>query len=58
MKLLLAVGPERMKFTKIDNELYESFRKEFPDFDITACNEDEMKVLLLLNLYINIWRNF
>merc|ERR1711972_483722 len=43
MKLLTAVGPERMKFTKMDQELYDSFREEFPDFDIVAIKEEEMK---------------
>merc|ERR1712088_1098634 len=33
MKLLTAVGPERMKFTQIDQELYESFRETVPDYN-------------------------
>ena len=46
MKLLTAVGPERMKFTKLDQELYESFRKNFPDFNIDNVDEENMKVSL------------
>lgn len=44
MKLLLAVGPARMKFSPLDEELYQSFRKEFPDFDVVKIDEDAMKV--------------
>ena len=44
MKLLLAVGPERMKFSKMDEELYDSFRKNFPDFNIGHVDEEKMKV--------------
>merc|ERR1711935_1182349 len=43
MKLLCSVGPERMKFTKIDQELYDSFRATFPDFDIDQIDEEKMK---------------
>ena len=44
MKLLTAVGPERMKFTQIDQELYDSFRENFPDFNIETVDEESMKV--------------
>ena len=44
MKLLKAVGPTRMKFSKMDDEIYDSFRKEFPDFNIKKIDEDLMKV--------------
>ena len=44
MKLLTAVGPERMKFTQIDQELYDSFRESFPEFDIKNVDEESMKV--------------
>merc|ERR1712025_561218 len=43
IKLLLAVGPDRMKFTKIDEEIYDSFRKTFPEFNIGRVDEDKMK---------------
>lgn len=44
MKLLCSVGPDRMKFTKIDQELYDSFRATFPDFNIDNIDEEKMKV--------------
>ena len=44
MKLLLAVGPARMKFSPMDDELYQSFRKEFAEFDVVKIDEDSMKV--------------
>merc|ERR1712003_307972 len=43
MKLLFSVGPDRMKFTKIDQELYDSFRASFPDFNIDNIDEEKMK---------------
>merc|ERR1712037_808895 len=43
MKLLLAVGPARMKFSPMDDELYQSFRKEFAEFDVVKIDEDSMK---------------
>lgn len=34
----------KLRLTKIDDEIYEHFKKEFPDFDPAATiNEDEMK---------------
>ncbi|KAF2795692.1 DUF757-domain-containing protein [Melanomma pulvis-pyrius CBS 109.77] len=34
----------KLRLTKIDDEIYEHFKKEFPDFDASATiNEDEMK---------------
>ena len=33
-----------MKFTKIDQELYDSFRASFPDFNIDNIDEEKMKV--------------
>lgn len=34
----------KLRLTKLDDEIYEHFKKEFPDFDPTATiNEDEMK---------------
>ncbi|CBY24799.1 unnamed protein product [Oikopleura dioica] len=40
MKLLVAVGPSKMKFSPQDDAIYESFRKEFPKFDVTNVKED------------------
>lgn len=34
----------KLRLTKIDDEIYEHFKKEFPDYDPKATiNEDEMK---------------
>lgn len=34
----------KLRLTKMDDEIYENFKKEFPDFDPKATiNEDEMK---------------
>ena len=46
MRLLKALGPEKMKFSKMDDEIYESFRKEFPDFNVRKIDEDKMTVKL------------
>ena len=51
MKLLTAVGPERMKFTQIDQELYDSFRENFPDFNIETVDEESMKVNSRISMY-------
>ncbi|KAF1366030.1 DUF757-domain-containing protein [Lizonia empirigonia] len=42
--ILEKVKGSTLRLTKIDDEIYEHFQKEFPDFDATATiNEDEMK---------------
>ncbi|KAB8239620.1 hypothetical protein ETB97_002855 [Aspergillus alliaceus] len=42
--ILQKVRGSQLRLTKMDNEIYESFMKEFPDFDPAATlNEDEMK---------------
>ncbi|CAG5089709.1 Oidioi.mRNA.OKI2018_I69.PAR.g12318.t1.cds [Oikopleura dioica] len=40
MKLLLSLGPCKIKFSPLDEKIYESFRKAFPDFDISNVDED------------------
>lgn len=40
MKLLLSLGPCKIKFSPLDEKIYESFRKAFPDFDVTNVDED------------------
>jgi Polysaccharide biosynthesis len=43
-KLLENIPGSKLRLTKIDDDIYEHFKKEFPDFDPTATiNEDEMK---------------
>jgi hypothetical protein len=42
--ILEKVPGSKLRLTKIDDEIYEHFKKEFPDFDASATiNEDEMK---------------
>ncbi|KAF3035453.1 hypothetical protein E8E12_005685 [Didymella heteroderae] len=42
--ILEKVKGSTLRLTKIDDEIYEHFQKEFPDWDATATiNEDEMK---------------
>jgi hypothetical protein len=42
--ILEKVKGSTLRLTKIDDEIYEHFQKEFPDFDASATiNEDEMK---------------
>lgn len=42
--ILEKVPGSKLRLTKFDDEIYEHFKKEFPDFDATATiNEDEMK---------------
>ncbi|KAF1816838.1 DUF757-domain-containing protein [Eremomyces bilateralis CBS 781.70] len=42
--ILQKMRGSRLRLTKYDDEIYEHFKKEFPDFDPKATiNEDEMK---------------
>lgn len=42
--ILEKVPGSKLRLTKMDDEIYEHFKKEFPDFDPAATlNEDEMK---------------
>ena len=42
--ILEKVPGSQLRLTKMDNEIYESFMKEFPDFNpAETINEDEMK---------------
>ncbi|RDW81335.1 polysaccharide biosynthesis domain-containing protein [Aspergillus mulundensis] len=42
--ILEKVPGSQLRLTKIDDEIYEHFKEEFPDFDPAATiNEDEMK---------------
>ena len=43
-KILEKIPGTKLRLTKYDDEIYEHFKKEFPDFDAKATiNEDEMK---------------
>lgn len=42
--ILEKVKGSTLRLTKIDDEIYEHFQKDFPDWDATATiNEDDMK---------------
>ncbi|KAK5014176.1 hypothetical protein LTR60_003493 [Cryomyces antarcticus] len=42
--ILEKVRGSKLRLTKLDDEIYEHFKKEFPDFDPTATiDEDQMK---------------
>ncbi|KAI9479023.1 hypothetical protein LPJ78_005491 [Coemansia sp. RSA 989] len=43
MKLLKAVGPGNFRLCPIEDELYEDFRKNFPDLKIDVLNEEDFK---------------
>jgi hypothetical protein len=43
-KILEKVPGSKLRLTKLDDEIYEHFKKEFPDFDPRATiDEEEMK---------------
>ncbi|EOA81525.1 hypothetical protein ACJQWK_10777 [Exserohilum turcicum] len=43
-KILEKVPGSKLRLTKIDDEIYEHLKKDFPEFDAAATlNEDEMK---------------
>ena len=43
-KILEKVPGSRLRLTKIDDDIYEHFKKDFPDFDAKATiDEDKMK---------------
>jgi hypothetical protein len=43
-KILQKVPGSKLRLTKLDDEIYEHFKTEFPDFDPKATiDEDEMK---------------
>ncbi|KEQ98440.1 hypothetical protein AUEXF2481DRAFT_26817 [Aureobasidium subglaciale EXF-2481] len=53
--ILEKVPGSKLRLTKIDDEIYEHFKKEFPDYDAKATiNEDEMKSKAGKDR----WRNF
>lgn len=42
--ILEKVPGSKLRLTKMDDEIYETFKKDFPNFDAKAViNEDEMK---------------
>lgn len=41
--LIRSVDPRLLKLTRLDDEIYEDFRKTFPNLKIDVLNEEEMK---------------
>lgn len=41
--MISSVDPTALKLTKMDDEIYEEFRKDFPDLKIDIIKEDELK---------------
>lgn len=41
--MISSVDPTALKLTKMDDEIYEEFRKDFPDLKIDVIKEDELK---------------
>lgn len=41
--LISSVDPTALKLTKMDDEIYEEFRKDFPDLKMDIIKEDELK---------------
>ncbi|KAJ1913445.1 hypothetical protein H4219_005220 [Mycoemilia scoparia] len=42
-KILQAMDGKNLKLTKIDDEIYEHFKKMFPEIDVTELNEKDFK---------------
>ncbi|KXJ71560.1 hypothetical protein RP20_CCG020282 [Aedes albopictus] len=41
--LLCSVDPRQLHLTPYDNEIYEEFRKQFPDMNVAVVDENELK---------------
>uniref|UniRef100_A0AAG5D854 Polysaccharide biosynthesis domain-containing protein n=1 Tax=Anopheles atroparvus TaxID=41427 RepID=A0AAG5D854_ANOAO len=41
--LLCSVDPRLLRLTPYDDEIYEQFRRTFPDMDVREINENELK---------------
>ncbi|KCV71832.1 hypothetical protein H696_01251 [Fonticula alba] len=42
-KLLSRIDGSKLRLTRIDDAIYEHFRKEFPDFDLSSVDDDILK---------------
>ena len=42
-QLLCALDPKLLRLTPKDNDIYEEFKKEFPDFDTSKLSEEALK---------------
>lgn len=43
LQLISSVDPTALKLTKMDDEIYGEFRKDFPDLKMDIIKEDELK---------------
>ncbi|KAI3657956.1 hypothetical protein MP638_002988 [Amoeboaphelidium occidentale] len=43
LDLLIKFGPERMKFSKFDDEIYADFRESFPDYNVRVIDPETLK---------------
>ncbi|XP_059161660.1 protein PBDC1-like isoform X2 [Physella acuta] len=41
--LISSVDASRLRLTKIDDKIYEQFRKEFPDLNVAKLDEEDLK---------------
>ncbi|XP_053688382.1 protein PBDC1 [Sabethes cyaneus] len=41
--LLCSVDPRQLHLTPYDNEIYDEFRRQFPDMNVAVVNENELK---------------
>lgn len=41
--MISSVDPTALKLTKMDDEIYGEFRKDFPDLKMDIIKEDELK---------------
>lgn len=43
LQLLCSVDPKLLKLTPYDDQIYQTFREDFPDFNIQTVTEEEIK---------------
>lgn len=53
-QILCSANPRDLKLTPFDDQIYNTFRQDFPNFDVQKLNEDQMKSAEGKEL----WRNF
>lgn len=43
LQLICSVDPRLLKLTPFDDQIYQTFREDFPDFDVSKVDENELK---------------
>ena len=43
LQIITSVDASRLKLTKLDDKIYETFRKSFPDLSIAKITDDDIK---------------